>query len=71
MISFLLIMFCVFCFVKLLSLSDKTIQSNPLNKVNCPPHLWTWERVYNDDGSVHHQHLVCKKCGPLHGEKDE
>lgn len=37
----------------------------------CPPHQWSWKKVYNDDGSLHHEHLVCAKCGPLRGESNE
>lgn len=38
---------------------------------SCPPHSWKYESVYNEDGSVNHTYLVCTKCGPLHGAKDE
>lgn len=40
-------------------------------KPTCPPHSWQYEKVYNEDGSVHHEYLVCKKCGPLHGVKED
>jgi hypothetical protein len=37
----------------------------------CPPHQWSYKKVYNEDGTVHHEHLVCAKCGPLRGEANE
>jgi Fe2+ or Zn2+ uptake regulation protein len=37
----------------------------------CPPHQWSYKKVYNEDGTVHHEHLVCAKCGPLKGEADD
>lgn len=69
MISFILIILGIWFLTRLLkNTGAPTIQ--PI-KSTCPPHSWSWEKVYNEDGSFHHQHIVCAKCGPLHGIKDE
>lgn len=70
-----MITFIVICFIIgwLLGTIVNTIEASTKKEViksTCPPHSWSYHNVYNEDGSLHHQHLVCAKCGPLHGARE-
>ena len=72
MLNLILIFIAVYFVAKLIdSMARASNKPTITSKPACPPHSWSWVKVYNDDGSVNHQHIVCAKCGPLHGVSDE
>ena len=71
MIEFILIFALVYLTAKLMNslVTYKVMNTTkPTVIKSCPPHQWSWVEVKQDDGSVHHKHMACAKCGPLHGE---
>ncbi len=66
MISLIVLFVCVFILAKALNKSQAAAAPAPV-KAACPPHSWSYQPVYNEDGSVRQTRLVCAKCGPING----
>ncbi len=73
LINIILIFVCIYFVAKIMNsvaaVAEKE-KSQFTVKSTCPPHSWSWVPVYNENGGVHHEHIVCAKCGPLRGVRE-
>ncbi len=65
MIEMVVLFACIIIIARAVKKSQ--LKALPIS-ATCPPHSWSWTLVYNPDGSVQKEQIICAKCGPL-GEK--
>lgn len=66
MIALMIFMFVVLLFVVISSAPRPDQDEEPkYTKSTCPPHQWSWQKTYNEDGTERGERITCAKCGPL------
>ena len=43
----------------------KYVQEEIKKKNQCPPHQWKWHQIYDKNGVLQGEKLVCAVCGPI------
>lgn len=65
MIALMILVFAVLIFVIISSALQPSDEEPTPAKSTCPPHQWSWQKMYNEDGTERGERITCAKCGPL------
>jgi len=61
----LLIIFVLFNVTKQFHQDKKHDDKIAVRIKECPPHIWFWQEVVDQNGNKVGERIVCKRCGPL------
>jgi hypothetical protein len=45
--------------------SNQTSERLVIKKKKCPPHVWRWQEIVDQDGNKQGERIICDNCGPI------
>lgn len=63
-LAILLVLFIIFNMTKQFH-QDVKHDRVTMRVKECPPHIWFWQEVLDQNGAKVGERIVCKRCGPL------